>query len=31
MVAKEIGEGKRIVTVLPDNRDRYLEVEKYTT
>jgi len=30
-VAREIGPGKRIVTVLPDSRDRYLEVEKYTT
>lgn len=30
-VAGEIGPGKRIVTVLPDSRDRYLEVEKYTT
>lgn len=30
-LAKEIGAGKRIVTVLPDSRDRYLEVEKYTT
>jgi len=31
MVAKELGRGQRIVTILPDNRDRYLEVEKYTT
>lgn len=30
-VAQEIGPGKRIVTILPDSRDRYLEVEKYTT
>lgn len=30
-VAEDIGEGKRIVTILPDSRDRYLEVEKYTT
>ncbi len=30
-LAREIGPGKRIVTVLPDSRDRYLEVEKYTT
>jgi cysteine synthase len=30
-VARELGPGKRIVTVLPDSRDRYLEVEKYTT
>ncbi|MCC6188488.1 MAG: PLP-dependent cysteine synthase family protein [Anaerolineales bacterium] len=31
MVARELGVGKRVVTVLPDSRDRYLEVEKYTT
>jgi cysteine synthase A len=30
-VAQELGSGKRVVTVLPDSRDRYLEVEKYTT
>jgi cysteine synthase len=30
-IASELGPGKRIVTVLPDSRDRYLEVEKYTT
>ncbi len=30
-IAEELGPGKRIVTVLPDSRDRYLEVEKYTT
>ncbi|MDD5367850.1 MAG: cysteine synthase family protein [Anaerolineaceae bacterium] len=30
-VAQDLGPGKRIVTVLPDSRDRYLEVEKYTT
>ena len=30
-LAEEIGSGKRIVTILPDSRDRYLEVEKYTT
>jgi len=30
-LAAELGPGKRIVTVLPDSRDRYLEVEKYTT
>jgi cysteine synthase A len=30
-LAREVGPGKRIVTVLPDSRDRYLEVEKYTT
>ena len=30
-IAEELGPGKRIVTVLPDSRDRYLEIEKYTT
>lgn len=30
-LAAELGPGRRIVTVLPDSRDRYLEVEKYTT
>lgn len=30
-LAEELGTGKRIVTILPDSRDRYLEVEKYTT
>lgn len=30
-VGRELGAGKRVVTVLPDSRDRYLEVEKYTT
>jgi cysteine synthase A len=30
-IAEEIGAGKRLVTVLPDSRDRYLAVEKYTT
>ena len=30
-IAQELGSGVRIVTVLPDSRDRYLEVEKYTT
>lgn len=30
-LAEELGPGKRIVTILPDSRDRYLEVEKYTT
>lgn len=30
-LARELGSGKRIVTILPDSRDRYLEVEKYTT
>jgi len=30
-VAKRLGKGARVVTVLPDSRDRYLSVEKYTT
>ncbi|OGO14571.1 MAG: hypothetical protein A2029_10485 [Chloroflexi bacterium RBG_19FT_COMBO_47_9] len=30
-VAKKLGNGARIVTVLPDSRDRYLTEEKYTT
>jgi cysteine synthase A len=30
-VAKKIGNGKRVVTVLPDHRDRYLSEKKYTT
>lgn len=30
-LAGEVGPGKRIVTVLPDSRDRYLAEEKYTT
>jgi len=30
-VAKEIGRGARVVTVLPDNRYRYTSLEKYTT
>ena len=30
-IAQELGPQKRIVTVLPDSRDRYLMVEKYTT
>lgn len=30
-LAGELGPAKRIVTVLPDSRDRYLEVERYTT
>ncbi len=30
-IAEELGGGTRIVTVLADSRDRYLEVEKYTT
>jgi cysteine synthase A len=30
-IAQKLGPGKRIVTILPDSRDRYLEVEKYTT
>jgi cysteine synthase A len=29
--AKKIGKGKRVVTVLPDHRDRYLSEKKYTT
>jgi cysteine synthase A len=31
MVAEELGEGGRVVTVLPDSRDRYLTEKKYTT
>ncbi len=31
IIAEELGKDKRVVTVLPDSRDRYLEVEKYTT
>jgi cysteine synthase len=31
LLGRELGPGKRVVTVLPDSRDRYLEVEKYTT
>ncbi len=30
-VAKSLGKGARVVTVLPDSRDRYLTLEKYTT
>jgi cysteine synthase A len=30
-VAKELGEGGRVATVLPDSRDRYLTEKKYTT
>lgn len=30
-LADELGAGKRIVTVLPDSRDRYLRFEKFTT
>jgi cysteine synthase A len=30
-VAEEIGKGKRVATVLPDHRDRYLSEKKYTT
>lgn len=30
-VAKELGRGKRVATVLPDSRDRYLTEKKYTT
>ena len=30
-LAEELGAGKRVVTVLPDSRDRYLEVAKFTT
>ncbi len=30
-IAAEVGPGKRIVTILPDSRDRYLSMEKYTT
>jgi len=30
-VAKRLSKGARVVTVLPDSRDRYLSVEKYTT
>jgi cysteine synthase A len=28
-VAKELGEGKRVVTVLPDTGERYFSIEKY--
>ncbi len=30
-IARELGRGKRVVTVLPDSRDRYLTEKKYTT
>jgi len=30
-VAEELGRGKRVATVLPDHRDRYLSEKKYTT
>ncbi|MBC8223766.1 PLP-dependent cysteine synthase family protein [Candidatus Bathyarchaeota archaeon] len=30
-VAAEMGPGRRVATVLPDNRDRYLSEKKYTT
>ncbi|TFH19059.1 pyridoxal-phosphate dependent enzyme, partial [Candidatus Bathyarchaeota archaeon] len=30
-LAEELGPGKNIATVLPDNRDRYLSEKKYTT
>jgi cysteine synthase A len=30
-IARQLGEGARVVTVLPDSRDRYLSLEKYTT
>ncbi len=30
-VAEQLGEGGRVVTVLPDHRDRYLSEKKYTT
>lgn len=30
-VARELGPGKNVVTVLPDHRDRYLSEKKYTT
>ena len=29
--AKNLGSGKRVVTILPDSRDRYLTEKKYTT
>lgn len=31
LIAEKIGTGHRVVTVLPDSRDRYLFTEKYTT
>lgn len=30
-VAKQLGPGKNVVTVLPDHRDRYLSEKRYTT
>ena len=30
-IATELGRGKRVATVLPDHRDRYLSEKKYTT
>jgi cysteine synthase A len=30
-LAEQLGSGKPLVTVLPESRDRYLEVEQYTT
>jgi cysteine synthase A len=30
-VAEELGQGKQVVTLLPDHRDRYLSEKKYTT
>jgi Cysteine synthase len=30
-VAKKLGKGKTVVTILPDRRDRYLTVEHFTT
>lgn len=30
-LARQLGPGKRLVAILPDNRDRYLTVERYTT
>ena len=30
-LANELGPGKRVVTILPDSRDRYLQYERYTT
>jgi cysteine synthase A len=30
-VAEELGRGKRVATVLPDHRDRYLSEKRYTT
>lgn len=30
-IAKRLGRGKRVATILPDSRDRYLTEKKYTT